>query len=152
MATKIKDANIVQPEDEMSEYDKDLTIDDFLAAPADLKALTKKVIIPRMNGSITVEAMTDEEFKRYQNRAKNVSKKGKVDFDFGKLVNMVAVNHIVKPNIKSVEFLERFGYATPDEFVTNRLLPGEIQEIYKAVNELSGFDVDLEDLIAKAKK
>ena len=43
------------------------------------------------------------------------------------------------PELKSPEFINKFGGATPAEAVKNMLLPGEIADLSRAVERLSGY-------------
>lgn len=45
----------------------------------------------------------------------------------------------VEPNLKSTELQERFGGATPAETVKAMLLPGEIEDLARAVERLCGY-------------
>lgn len=45
----------------------------------------------------------------------------------------------VDPDLKAPELKERFGGATPAETVKNMLLPGEIEDLSRAVERLCGY-------------
>lgn len=46
---------------------------------------------------------------------------------------------------KSKEVMEHFGSPTPKDLVKKLLLSGEIQDLYDAICELSGYDPDQDD-------
>jgi DNA-binding GntR family transcriptional regulator len=45
----------------------------------------------------------------------------------------------VEPNLKSSELLAKFNAVTPAELVKKMLLPGEIEDLSRAIEKLSGY-------------
>ncbi len=43
------------------------------------------------------------------------------------------------PDLKDIRLRERFGGATPEEMVKNLLLPGEIEDLARAIERLCGY-------------
>lgn len=45
----------------------------------------------------------------------------------------------VEPNLKDSELLAKYGAVTPAELIKKMLLPGEIEDLSRAVEKLSGY-------------
>lgn len=56
---------------------------------------------------------------------------------------------VVEPNLKSKELLEKYNAVTPAEMVKKMLLPGEIIDISRAIEKLSGYRTDTIEEIKK---
>lgn len=56
---------------------------------------------------------------------------------------------VAEPNLKSPELMARYNAATPAEMVKKMLLPGEIIDISRAVERLSGYRTDTIEEIKK---
>lgn len=59
---------------------------------------------------------------------------------------------VKSPNLKDKNLLEKFGAETPAELVKKMLLPGEIVDLARKVEMLSGFRVDTLEAVEEAKK
>ncbi len=56
---------------------------------------------------------------------------------------------IVEPNLKSSELMARYSAPTPAEMIKKMLLPGEITDISRAIERLSGYRTDTIEEIKK---
>lgn len=56
---------------------------------------------------------------------------------------------VTEPDLKSKELLEKYGAVTPAELVKKMLLPGEIEDISRAVERLSGYRTSTVEEIKK---
>lgn len=56
---------------------------------------------------------------------------------------------VVEPDLKSPELISKYNAATPAEMVKKMLLPGEIIDISRAIERLSGYRVDTIEEIKK---
>lgn len=57
---------------------------------------------------------------------------------------------VTSPDLKNPALMEKFDAATPAELVKKMLLPGEIEDLSRKIERLSGFRIDtLEDLKKK---
>jgi len=56
---------------------------------------------------------------------------------------------VVEPNLKSKELMEKYKAATPAELVKKMLLPGEVEDISRAVERLSGYRTSTVEEIKK---
>lgn len=133
------------------------TLQEFLNAhPID--GLTDEVIVsPRFKdkeGNILkfkIKAMTNETFNDLRKRYTRIGKGRKVEFDSVGFNNAVVIEHTLDPNFKDAESLKKLGCATPEEYLSRVLLPGEIAALAQKISELSGFDVEMEELVEEAK-
>mgnify|MGYP000259148792 CR=1 FL=1 len=56
---------------------------------------------------------------------------------------------VVEPNLKSPELMAKYNAATPAEMIKKMLLPGEIIDISRAIERLSGYRTDTIEEIKK---
>lgn len=59
---------------------------------------------------------------------------------------------VVAPDMKSSELAEKYGAATPAELVKKMLLPGEVEDISRQIEKLSGYRTDTLDEVEDIKK
>lgn len=122
----------------------------FLTLP-DVDTIEKEIKVSNRLGTFKIRAMTSEEFSNYQTRCtRKMNKKG-VDIDINKLNTLIVAGQVVAPDFSNAEFLKKAGCSTATEFISKKLLIGEITEISKQVQILSGFDVDMNEDIEEAK-
>ena len=134
-----------------------MSLQDFLNAnPVD--NLTEEVAVsPRFkdkDGNLLkfkIKAMTNAEFDQIRKSATTVRKGRKVEFDAHKFNLQMIINHTVEPNFKHAESIQQMGCATPEDYVQRVLLAGEVTTLANKIQELSGFDVAMEDLVEEAK-
>lgn len=125
-------------------------LEKFLTLP-DVDTIEKEIFVSERLGTFKIKAMTSEDFASYQTRStKKVSKKG-LDIDINKLNTLIVAGQVVSPDFSNAEFLKKAGCATATEFISRKLLIGEITEISKQVQALSGFDVDINNDVEEAK-
>jgi len=90
------------------------------------------------------KAVDSEKYAEIQEGALEI-RKGDV-----KKINMYSMKTLIIiegcPEVfKSKEVMEHFGTPTPKELIKKLLLSGEIDDLYNAINELSGYEKDDED-------
>lgn len=101
-----------------------------------------------------IRAMTNEEFEEIRKAATSVSfKKGKraVSFDTKHFNELVVINHTIDPNFKDAESIKKLGCISPEQYLNKVLLAGEIVELSQQIQLLSGFEVELDELVEEAK-
>lgn len=134
-----------------------MSLQEFLNAnPVD--NLTEEIVIsPRFKDKqgnllpFKIKAMTNQEFDEIR-KACTIPKKGrKVEFDAQKFNLRTVINHTLSPDFKHVESLKQLGCNTPEEYVQKVLLSGEVATLANKIQELSGFDVQMDDLVEEAK-
>lgn len=65
--------------------------------------------------------------------------------------NRLVVACCVDPNFKDAEFQKKFGVVGAEKLLDKILTPGQFAELFEKVQELLGFDTDINDLIEEAK-
>ena len=111
---------------------------------------TKQMEITRLSGIVgepvifTLRALTGEEFKEAQEAAYSLTKRGELEDVDGRMLQVMCVlNGTQDPNLKDKQLLDLYEAATPDELLNGSfLLPGEVSQLFNAIQELSGFGVD----------
>ena len=93
------------------------------------------------------QALDGETYADIQRSAIDISKKGNIrDMKLFDMKVMTCVEGIIEPSLKDKRLLEHFGVPTPKELVKKMLLPGEIDDLYNLINDLSGYEVDEDDI------
>lgn len=99
----------------------------------------------------TIKAMMPNEFEEIRKRATQIKKGKNIEFDSQKFNLSIAINNTVNPDFKDAESIKKLGVNTPEEYVQRVLLAGELSTIVQKINELSGFDVAMDDLVEEVK-
>lgn len=122
------------------------TLDLLLKIDTDkIKRPTKDIEIKRLSDLagdkiiFTVEALTADEMDDIQDQCLDSET---LDVDLNKFQMLVALSGIKSPDIKNKELLEHYKAPTPKELLRKMLLPGERQQLYNAISELSGYGKD----------
>jgi len=119
-------------------------LDAFLALPA-VDTITATVTLPRIGQEITVRAMTEAAFQEIRREAREAERRHRTD-----TTNILVVEgQCVDPDFSNTEFLKKAGYALGRDFISAKLLPGEIATIADKVIEISGFNRKEDDEEAK---
>lgn len=92
-----------------------------------IKSCTYKVQVPGRRGQYTQET------------------------DYAKYLGLLAVACTVVPNLNSTELQDGYHVMGADSLLKAMLKPGEYAEYLKQVQEINGFDIDMEELTDKAK-
>ncbi len=96
----------------------------------------------------------DEAIKRDCTRRKPVvGKKGVYipETDYNLYVGRVAAACTVYPNLNDKELQDSYHVMGALELLQRMLLPGEYQEYLSKVQEVNGFDIDMDDMVEEAK-
>lgn len=151
---EIKNIDIVENKEfEDIKDDNIMTLEDFLATHT-VENLTEDIILNERlkDFKFTIGSMTRDELERYQKLCIIRDKKGNViRQDSMKFSELVIVNHLLYPNFKSAEFLQKIGVNTPSQGLSKVLKVGEITALSEKIMKFNGFDEDFEDIRTKAK-
>lgn len=94
-----------------------------------------------------IKAIDGATYADIQRMVIDFSKRGDVkDIDMYKLQVLTIIEGVVEPNLKDKKLLEHFNCPTPEDLVRKLLLPGEITDLYNRITELSGFEVESEEI------
>ncbi|MNU85100.1 Phage XkdN-like protein [compost metagenome] len=133
------------------------TLQEFLNANP-VEGLTEEVpVSPRFKDKegnllkFKIKALSGPEFEDVRKRSMEIRKKGKIEFNAQRFNNTLVINNTLEPNFKDAESIKKLGCATPEDYLNKVLLPGEIVTLAGCIQSLSGFDVDMDDLVEEAK-
>lgn len=146
-----RDTEVIEKEELQGE--NVMTLEDFLATHT-VENLTEEIILNERlkDFKFTIGSMTKDELEKYQKICIVRDKKGNVlKQDSMKFSELVIVNHLLYPNFKSQEFLEKLGVNTPAQGISKVLKVGEITALSDRIMKFNGFDEDFEDIRQKAK-
>lgn len=123
---------------------------DFLSLP-DVDSIIEEIYINDRIGTFKIKAMTNAQWESYRARCKGKMKKDGVNFDNEKFNNLVLSGHVTEPNFTDAAMLAKANCSTAAEFISKKILPGEINEIVARIVKLSGFDDDINEDVEEAK-
>ncbi len=98
-----------------------------------------------------VKALTNTQFEEIRKKCMTMKKGGKVEFDAGKFNDSIVIANTIEPNFKDAESIKKLGCITPEQYLNKVLLAGEIVELSKQIQAISGFDQDMDELVEEAK-
>ena len=146
-----RDTEVIEKEELQGE--NVMTLEDFLATHS-VENLTEEIVLNERlkDFKFTIGSMTKDELEKYQKLCVIRDKKGNViKQDSMKFSELVIINHLIYPNFKSAEFLQKLGVNTPAQGLSKVLKVGEITALSDRIMKFNGFDEDFEDIRAKAK-
>lgn len=134
-----------------------MNLQDFLLAnPVD--NLTAEVpVSPRFKDEkgnqllFTIKGMAPDEFEAIRKKATRIKKGKQVEFDNQMFNLSIAINQTVFPDFRNAEAIKKLGVSTPEEYIQKVLLAGELTTLVQNINELSGFDVGMNELVEEVK-
>ena len=146
-----RDTEVIEKEELQGE--NVMTLEDFLATHS-VENLTEDIVLNERlkDFKFKIGSMTKDELEKYQKLCVIRDKKGNVlKQDSMKFSELVIVNHLLYPNFKSAEFLQKLGVNTPAQGLSKVLKVGEITALSDRIMKFNGFDEDFEDIRTKAK-
>jgi len=146
-----RDTEVIEKEELQGE--NVMTLEDFLATHS-VENLTEDIVLNERlkDFKFKIGSMTKDELEKYQKLCVIRDKKGNVlKQDSMKFSELVIINHLIYPNFKSAEFLQKLGVNTPAQGLSKVLKVGEITALSDRIMKFNGFDEDFEDIRAKAK-
>lgn len=64
----------------------------------------------------------------------------------------IVLDGVIEPNLRNNDLMKKYGVITPVELVKKLFLPGEIVDISREIEILSGFRIDTIETINELKK
>jgi len=125
-------------------------LEQFLALP-DVDNLTEDVYVSDRVGTFTIKAMTADDFEDYRRKAGVRATKKGTEFNTTRFFLAMIAGQTIKPDFANKEILARCGCTTPEQVVSKKLLMGEITKLANRIQEISGFDNNLDEDIEEAK-
>lgn len=98
-----------------------------------------------------VKPITQSQFNNYQQICTTIGKNKTAKFNNGKFNELVIINHVVEPNLRSTDVLATVNATTPGEYINKVFLAGEIVQLGEQISEISGFGVTDEELEIEVK-
>src|SRR5690625_5143706 len=100
-----------------------------------------------------IKAMNSDEFEDLRKKSMKVSagKRRTVELDLKQFNNSIVIGFTLEPNFKDAESIKKIGCMTPEQYLDKVLLPGEIAELSNQIQQLSGFNKDMDELVDEAK-
>lgn len=117
-----------------------------------LELPTKDVEVKRLTGLFgeqalfTCKGISADVFADIQKMSLNM-KNGQVkDIDMQKMKLQTLIAGVVEPSLSSKDLQAHFNCSTANDLINKLLLAGEQDELFTAINELSGYDNQEEDV------
>ena len=92
-----------------------------------------------------------DELNRLKKKATIFDKDGKTTIDEGYLNTLCIIEATIEPNFKDVTSIEKVGVFTPEQYINKVLLAGEIDRLINEILKISGFLIDIEEMVADIK-
>lgn len=125
-------------------------LEEFLSLP-NVTDVVEEIYVNKRLGTFKVKPMTNQQYNEYVSRCTGKYTKDGVNFDSGKYNLLLISNHVIDPNFSDAEFLQRAGFTNPRDFINAKFKAGEIQDIARKIEELSGIGGNLSDKVEEAK-
>ena len=93
----------------------------------------------------TVKELTMDEFKKISDLATTKKRHGITETDEVKVAIDTILKSVVEPNFRDEKLLEYYEAETPKELVKKLLKAGEIMEVYREIEKVSGYNQDEDD-------
>ena len=101
--------------------------------------------------SFRIRPYSSGEFEEYKKRFRKYGKKGKIEFNDTGFARAVIIDCTLEPRFDNTEMLREAGCQTPHDYLDRYFTAGEIETLAGKINELSGFDNDIDDLVNEVK-
>lgn len=84
-------------------------------------------------------------------RVKSRSGSSLPEIDFNEYMCRLAAASVVFPNLKDADLQKSYGVVGAEALLRNMLLPGEFAALLQKVQEINGFDKDMNELVDEVK-
>lgn len=135
-----------------------MNFQEFLNRSESTRNVTKKVIVGDRfkdeNGkdyAFTIKAISINKIEEFRRQATITNSKGLFEFSAGKFNSKLAIECCKYPNFKDAKSIEERGLHTPEEYLRDVLLPGEIEALGMAIQNACGYNVSVNELIETSK-
>lgn len=99
-----------------------------------------------------VSSQLDEDLRRKSTiRTKNATGQYQTDLDVNKYIGLLAVACTVYPNLNDANLQNSYNVMGADSLLKTMLLPGEYANYLLKVQEICGFDKNIDDMVKQAK-
>lgn len=131
-------------------------IEDFLLDDINAEE-TREVKFPRIKSPFIIKSITEELNTQIRKsctiKVKTRSGRKEPEFNAELYMERLVLNCVVQPDLQNAKFQEHYK-ASGDAIGALRrmLLPGEFSELQNQIQELNGFDIELEEEVEEVKK
>lgn len=99
-----------------------------------------------------ITSQTDEDLRRQAtNKIKNKFGQYQSELDTNKYIGLLAVACTVYPNLNDAKLQNSYDVMGADALLKRMLLPGEYANYLSKVQEICGFDQNINDMVQQAK-
>ncbi len=98
-----------------------------------------------------IKSVSQRELRDLRTKYTKINKKGKQEIDSEALNEELVIGCTINPNFKDAASIKATGCVTPSQYLNKVLLPGEIDNINKAILEFSGFGKSIDELVEEVK-
>lgn len=92
-----------------------------------------------------------EELNNLKKKATIFDNDKKAIIDECKLNMLCIIEATIEPNFKDIKSMEKIGVFTPEQYINKVLLAGEIDKLINEILKISGFLVDIQEMVADIK-
>lgn len=115
-----------------------------------------KLTLKRKNKTEThtfkIGTLSSRQHSQFMKKCQSPVKKDGMSMpDMGKFRALVCIHCTIEPNFSDAAFIKALGVETPDESLNKVLRSGEIDDLYMAISNLSGYDSDVDEDVEAAK-
>lgn len=103
------------------------------------------------NLKFKIKPILFEELNRIKKKATVLDKDGKPIIDEAILNMLCIIQATIEPNFKDVNSIEKLGVFTPEQYINKVLLAGEIDRLINEILKISGFLINIEEMVADIK-
>lgn len=135
-----------------------MTLQEFLNKGKSVKEITKQIVIGDRfkdeNGkdmAFTIKTLSADKIEQYRAKASSYDSNGSFKFDSMLFNTKIAIEGCKYPNFKDAESIRERNCNTPEQYIKDVLLPGEIEALGESIKRLSGYNIPINELIEEAK-
>lgn len=103
------------------------------------------------NLKFKIKPILFEELNRIKKKATVLDKDGKPIIDEAILNMLCIIQATIEPNFKDAKSIEKLGVFTPEQYINKVLLAGEIDRLINEILKISGFLINIEEMVADIK-
>lgn len=103
------------------------------------------------NLKFKIKPILFEELNTIKKKATVLDKDGKPIIDEAILNMLCIIQATIEPNFKDANSIEKLGVFTPEQYINKVLLAGEIDRLINEILKISGFLINIEEMVADIK-
>ncbi len=135
-----------------------MNFQEFLNKGKSVKGITKKIVVGDRfkdeNGKdfyFTIKTLSADKIEQFRTKAGSYDNNGNFKFDSMLFNTKIAIEGCEYPNFKDAKSIRERNCNTPEQYIKDVLLPGEIEALGESIKRLSGYNIPINELIEEAK-